>query len=33
VVKLSASRSQYIFYRVESTEDPRLWTESLARLS
>lgn len=31
VVKLSAVRNQYILYRVESTEDPKFWTKSLAR--
>jgi predicted transglutaminase-like cysteine proteinase len=30
VVKLSATRNEYVLYRVESTEDPRFWTKSLA---
>jgi predicted transglutaminase-like cysteine proteinase len=33
VVKLSAVRNQYILHRVESTEDPKFWTKSLARAS
>jgi predicted transglutaminase-like cysteine proteinase len=32
VVKLPETRNQYILYRVESTEDPRFWTRSLARM-
>jgi predicted transglutaminase-like cysteine proteinase len=31
VEKLSATRNEYILYRVESTEDPKFWTKSLAR--
>jgi predicted transglutaminase-like cysteine proteinase len=30
VEKLSATRNEYILYRVESTEDPKFWTKSLA---
>jgi predicted transglutaminase-like cysteine proteinase len=33
VVKLPAVRNQYVLYRVESTEDPKFWTKSLARAS
>jgi len=33
VVKLSAARNQYVLYRVESTENPKFWTKSLARAS
>jgi predicted transglutaminase-like cysteine proteinase len=33
VVRLSAIRNQYILYRVESTDDPKFWTRSLARAS
>jgi predicted transglutaminase-like cysteine proteinase len=32
VVKLAETRNQYILDRVESTEDPRFWTRSLARM-
>jgi predicted transglutaminase-like cysteine proteinase len=31
VEKLSATHNEYILYRVESTEDPKFWTKSLAR--
>ena len=30
VMQLSATRNEYILYRVESTEDPKFWTKSLA---
>jgi len=30
VMQLSATRKEYILYRVESTEDPKFWTKSLA---
>ncbi|HVX76500.1 MAG TPA: transglutaminase-like cysteine peptidase [Bradyrhizobium sp.] len=33
VVKLATTRNQYILYRVESAEDPKFWTRSLARES
>jgi predicted transglutaminase-like cysteine proteinase len=32
VAKLSETHNQYVLDRVESTEDPRFWTRSLARL-